>query len=136
MWPPAEVQALQNLKSNYLLQAKEKGIPIAPTTVQAKSDADPVEISAKVLAVAKARGWEKIVIKPVPGAWSRGIKRFDALALHEDSRYKQLLAHGMHNEVCKKCFPPSCYFLQLGRLSNTLEAQLSLTRWRFLFRNT
>jgi hypothetical protein len=44
VWPPAEVQALQNLKSNYLLQAEEKGIHIAPTLVQAKCDKDPVDI--------------------------------------------------------------------------------------------
>lgn len=82
VWPPGDVQTLQNLKSNYLQRAKDCGIPIAPTHFHTiMSDMDPVTVAAEIMGVVNERGWQKIVVKPVPSAWSRGVKTFETCVL-------------------------------------------------------
>jgi len=61
-----------NTHKGYLMELEERGAPIVPTAWLARGD------RADVAALAQARGWSEIVVKPAVGAGSRGTERFDA----------------------------------------------------------
>jgi hypothetical protein len=88
VWPPAEVQELVDLKSNYLLRAQEKGVSIAPTHVYTPDpDAvmDPSALAKLLLDAVEARGWDKFVVKPVPSTWSVGVQMFTTLEVSRNA---------------------------------------------------
>jgi hypothetical protein len=88
VWPPGEIQAFVNIKSNYLRRCVARGIPIAPTEIQAAAQ-DVAAASASALTTARARGWRTLVAKPVPSSWCLAIGKFDV-----DEQMRSLQAHG------------------------------------------
>jgi len=84
VWPPGIVQDLVNLKSNYHKRAAECGIPLAPTIYHTVATAGtPQETAGAILERVKELGWKKVVAKPVPSSWCRGVESFTAGALHQ-----------------------------------------------------
>jgi glutathione synthase/RimK-type ligase-like ATP-grasp enzyme len=60
-----------NTHKGYLIELEERGAPVVPTAWAARGDR--VDIGA----LAAARGWDEVVVKPAIGAGSIGTLRFD-----------------------------------------------------------
>lgn len=63
LWNPSDVM-IDNLDKRYLLRLAARGVPVVPTMVLDRGR--PADLAA----LAAARGWEEVVIKPVVGAGS------------------------------------------------------------------
>jgi len=63
LWNPADVM-LDNLDKRYLLDLAARGVPVVPTLLIERGR------SADIAALAAARGWREVVIKPAVGAGS------------------------------------------------------------------
>ncbi|MEL6189884.1 MAG: hypothetical protein AAFU79_35115 [Myxococcota bacterium] len=76
LWNPSRV-GLWNMHKGYLLELERGGVPIVPTAL-----GRPGEDAG---ALARARGWSEVVVKPAVGADSIGVQRFadlDAATAH------------------------------------------------------
>ena len=75
-----------NLHKRYLLDLQVRGIPIVPTVLLARgTDTD-------LIATARERGWQDVVIKPAIGAASFGTRRFRLGATTADAEARTFLA--------------------------------------------
>jgi glutathione synthase/RimK-type ligase-like ATP-grasp enzyme len=68
LWNPAGVM-LDNLHKGYLVALAARGVPVVPTALQRRGD--PATLSA----LAAARGWCDVVVKPAVGAGSHETHR-------------------------------------------------------------
>jgi hypothetical protein len=69
--PSWEVQEAIYLKSKYMKQAMDAGVPVAPTIFAAKGDRDPSSLLQQI----KARGWKTFIIKQSYSCGSIGFKK-------------------------------------------------------------
>ena len=85
LFNPAEVIRWNTHKS-YLLELEERGAPLVPTAWLARGD------RVDLAALAAARGWDDVVLKPAVGAGGDGVCRVDPRSGQE--RLDQLLTSG------------------------------------------
>lgn len=85
LWNPADVM-LDNLDKRYLLGLAARGVPVVPTMLLERGR--PADIAA----LAAARGWGAVVIKPSVGAGSFETHRADAGGAEAASICRRLLA--------------------------------------------
>ncbi len=84
MWNPPAVVAASTHK-RYLLELAARGVPVAPTVLIERGA--PVDVAA----LAAARGWSRLVIKPAVGAGSFGARVFEAEAHAEATAHAAAL---------------------------------------------
>ena len=85
LFNPAEVIRWNTHKS-YLLELEERGAPLVPTAWLARGD------TVDLPTLARARGWEQVVLKPAVGAGGDGVHLVDPVSGQE--RLEGLLASG------------------------------------------
>lgn len=69
-WNPPEV-TLWNMHKGYLFELERAGVPIVPTEMGRPG--------ASARALAEARGWTEVVVKPAVGGGSMGARKFSGL---------------------------------------------------------
>lgn len=87
LYNPAEVLRW-NTHKGYLLELEERGAPLIPTAWLATGD------TVDLAALANARGWREVVIKPAVGAGGAGVQRVAPGDLHGQAALDALLTAG------------------------------------------
>jgi glutathione synthase/RimK-type ligase-like ATP-grasp enzyme len=74
-----------NHHKGYLLELEERGVPIVPTHVVKRGD------TTALAEIARANGWDDVVVKPAIGAGSRGTLRVTGGAMERDDVHLRVL---------------------------------------------
>jgi glutathione synthase/RimK-type ligase-like ATP-grasp enzyme len=84
LWNPLAV-VRGNVHKRYLVELAARGVPTVPTALVERGSA------TRIAALARERGWSRLILKPAVGAASRGTKRFEAHELDLAQRHLDLL---------------------------------------------